>query len=87
MRKKKNSQPAIEMDIVVDGNPLQIVAKPYVAANDQPRFRVSYNGSPVHIFGEDNELHQLVALDSGSETIPAPIERAIGFELQRRMTA
>ena len=39
--RKKNRQPAIEMDIVVDGNPLQVVAKPYLAANDQPRFRVS----------------------------------------------
>lgn len=84
---KKNRQPAIEMDIVVDGNPLQVVAKPYIAANDQPRFRVSYNGSPVHIFGEDKSLHQLVALDSGSEMIPATIERAIGSALQRRMTA
>ena len=84
---KKNRQPAIEMDIVVDGNPLQVVAKPYLAANDQPRFRVSYNGSPVHIFGEDESLHQLVALDSASEIIPATIERAIGTALQRRMTA
>ena len=82
--RKKNRQPAIEMDIVVDGNPLQVVAKPYLAANDQPRFRVSYNGSPVHIFGEDDSLHQLVALDSGSEKIPATIERAIGTALQRR---
>jgi len=82
--RKKNRQPAIEMDIVVDGNPLQVVAKPYLAANDQPRFRVSYNGSPVHIFGEDNSLHQLVALDSGSEEIPATIERAIGTALQKR---
>ena len=85
--KKRNSQPAIEMDIVVDGNPLQVIAKPYLAANDQPRFRVSYNGSPVYIFGEDRSLHQLVAIDSGSEAIPAPIEQAIGFALQRKMTA
>lgn len=85
--KKRNRQPAIEMDIVVDGNPLLVIAKPYLAANDQPRFRVSYNGSPVHIFGEDESLHQLVALDSGSEEMPAVIERAIGSALQRKMTA
>ena len=83
--RKKNRQPAIEMDIVVDGNPLQVVAKPYLAANDQPRFRVSYNGSPVHIFGEDSSLHQLVALDSGSEEIPVAIEHAIGSALKRRI--
>lgn len=83
MRKTKR-QPAIEMDIVVDGNPLQVIAKPYTAANDQPRFRVSYNGSPVHIFGEDMQLHKLVALDSASETIPASIEQAIGYALQRK---
>ncbi|MBS1567315.1 MAG: hypothetical protein JST39_23230 [Bacteroidetes bacterium] len=85
--KKRNRQPAIEMDIVVEGNPLQVVAKPYYSANDEPRFRVSYNGSPVHIFGEDHSLHQLVALDSGTEQIPAVIERAIGNALHRRMTA
>ena len=84
---KKNRQPVIEMDIVVDGNPLQVIAKPYLAANDQPRFRVSYNGSPVHIFGEDKQLHQLIVLESGSEEIPAPIEQAIGSALQRKMTA
>ncbi|HEY4150064.1 MAG TPA: hypothetical protein VGM41_14090 [Chitinophagaceae bacterium] len=83
MRKTKR-QPAIELDIVVDGTPVQVIAKPYTAANDQPRFRVSYNGSPVHIFGEDSKLHKLVAIDSASETIPAPIEQAIGFALQRK---
>jgi len=81
---KKNRQPAIEMDIVVEGTPLQVIAKPYTAANDQPRFRVSYNGSPVHIFGEDRTQHKLVAIDSGSEPIPAIIEQAIGFALQKR---
>ena len=85
--KKRNRQPAIEMDIVVDGNPLKVVAKPYLAANEQPRFRVSYNGSPVHIFGEDRSLHRLVAIDSASEQIPATIERAIGSALERRRTA
>ena len=82
--KKKNRQQAIEMDIIVDGNPLKVVATPYVTGNEQIHFRVSYNGSPVHIFGEDNTQHKLVALDSGSETIPATIEQAIGDALQRK---
>jgi hypothetical protein len=86
--KKKTKFPAISFDITVDGAPIEIVAKPYLAANDKKRFRVSYNGSPIHIFGLNESAQKVELLDgAASDTIPVNIERAIESSLLHRIAA
>ncbi len=85
--KKKAKFSAINFEVTVDGAPVEVMAKPYMAANDKQRFRVSYNGSPIHIFGFDENAHKVVVLDSASETIPINIERAIANTLLHKIAA
>jgi hypothetical protein len=84
-RKVKNS-PTETFELNVDSVPVEVKATPYLF-NDETRFRVSYNGSPVYIFVWDSSLHRLTAISDGSETIPDNIEDAIAQKLQRRMAA
>ncbi len=85
--KKQTKFPAINFEINVDGTPVEVTAKPYLAANDQQRFRVSYNGSPVHIFGLDESSHEVKVLDSATAYIPHNIEAAISNTLLHKMAA
>ena len=85
--KKRNSQKAINFEVVVDGKPVEVVAKPYSAVHDLPRFRVSYNGGPVHIFGLDPQAGKIIALDSATAEIHPKIEHAIGGALAQKIAA
>ncbi|KIC90840.1 hypothetical protein [Flavihumibacter sp. ZG627] len=85
MRKQRTE--ALNFELVVDGTPIEIVAKPYIAANEQPRFRVSYDGSPVHIFGYEPEMGKVIVMDSASEEIHPKIEDAIGRMLLKTIAA
>lgn len=73
-------------EIVVNGKPVQVTATAY-EANDKTRYRVSYNGGPVHIFGWDVNENRLMVIDSASEKMPIPLESAIAEELQHKMAA
>lgn len=84
-RKVKNA-PTETFELNVDNKPVEVKATPYVL-NDETRFRVSYNGSPVYIFGWDSSLRRLIAISGGSENIPDHIEEAIAHQLQSRMAA
>ncbi|MES2649052.1 MAG: hypothetical protein V4717_19395 [Bacteroidota bacterium] len=85
--KKRTRIPAINFAVTVNGAPVEVVANPFVTANDKMRFRVSYNGSPIHIF-EWNEVSQTIeVIDSASETIPLHIEQVIGDTLLHRAAA
>ncbi len=79
MRKQRTE--ALNFELMVDGQPMEIIAKPYTAANQLPRFRVSYDGSPVHIFGYDPSLDRVIVLDSASAHIEPYLENAIGSAL------
>jgi hypothetical protein len=77
----------ISFEVNVEGKPIEVMAKPYLAANEQKRFRVSYNGSPIHIFGLDEKVNKLRLLDSAAQQIPPQIEHAIASTLLHKMAA
>lgn len=78
---------AICFEVVVKGNPIAVVAKPYKAANTLPRFRVSLNNGPVCIFGLDPDLNKVVVLDSGSQEINPHVAFVIGSALLNTIAA
>lgn len=79
--KKKVRFEELNFEVNVNGAPVEVLAKPYLAANDQKRFRVSYNGSPIHIFGLDENANKVRVLDSAAQEIPPQVERAIADTL------
>ena len=68
-------------EIVVDGVPYMIKARPY-EFNTETRFMVSYNGGDEYVFTWDSSLGRLAAIGDGSETIPDNVEEAIAEKLQ-----
>lgn len=85
--KRIEREPTLEFTIEVNGSVVNVKAKPYMA-NDKRRFRVSYNGSPVHVFGWDTATNSVKAIDSAAaDHIPTSIEYAIGEELNHRLAA
>lgn len=79
---KKNRQKTLEFDVIVNGSPVNVIATPYIAV-DKQRFRVSYNGGPVHIFGVDDNTHQVMYMDGAASAIAPEIKNAIADELQQ----
>lgn len=73
-------------EVNVNGNPVKVKATPF-EVNDMQRYRVSYNGSPVHIFGWDVRHQKLMVIDSASNSIPLPIESAIAEALLQKIAA
>ena len=87
MKRKKIRFETLNFEVNVDGAPVEVMAKPYVAANEKQRFRVSYNGSPIHIFGFDEAAHQIKVIDSAAQEIPPRIEQAIAKTLLYKIAA
>ncbi|KIC96307.1 hypothetical protein [Flavihumibacter solisilvae] len=85
--KRQQRIEALSFELNIEGKPLEVTAKPYMAANQQPRFRVSYNGSPVHIFGYNEDLKKVIVMDSASADIHPKIENAIGQALTHKLAA
>jgi hypothetical protein len=79
---KKNKQKTFEFDITVNGSPMNVIATPYIAV-DKQRFRVSYNGGPVHVFGVDDISHEVTYMDGAATAIAPEIRNAIEEELQQ----
>lgn len=77
--KKKNKTVAFEMS--VNDRNYHVRATPYNIATGETRFRVSYNNSPVHIFGWDNGLDRLAEVEEVSDLLPPVIEMAIAQKL------
>jgi hypothetical protein len=77
--KKKNQTVAFEMS--VNDRKYAVKATPYNIATGETRFRVSYNNSPVHIFGWDNGLERLAEVEEVSDILPPVIEMAIAENL------
>ncbi|PWT74865.1 MAG: hypothetical protein C5B59_10105 [Bacteroidetes bacterium] len=73
--------------VQVNGKPLTVVVTPCIVNNtNEKRFRVSYNGSPVHIFTcNENEKHVHAVKD---KLFSMPLqEEAIAKEIENRMFA
>ena len=72
-----------KFEIVLEGKPVAIKASRYQTHNNEIRFRVSINGSPVYIFAYDEELDKAVAIDQSSAiaAISPNIEDVIGARL------
>lgn len=68
--------------LVADETPYMVKATPFTV-NDETRFRVSFNGSPVHIFVWNNSLQQFRVIAEDSKTIPGKLETAISMELEK----
>jgi hypothetical protein len=68
-------------DLLVDSVPYMVKAKPF-RYNDEMRYRVSYNGSPEHVFTWDAEMSQLRAIDDEASLLPDNLEQAISDRLQ-----
>lgn len=79
---KKNRQKTFEFEISVNGSPVNLIATPYIAV-DKQRFRVSYNGGPVHIFGVDDATRQVMYMDGAATAIAPEIKNAVADELQQ----
>lgn len=84
---KKIKTKAINFEVVVNGQALEVVAKPYVAANDLPRFRVSVNGSPVQIFGLEPSINKVIVLEKGGAEHSPVIEKVVGETLLHAIAA
>ena len=68
-------------NLLVDSVPYIVKAIPF-RFNDEMRYRVSYNGSPEHVFTWDSSLGQLRAINDDSSTMPDNLELAISEKLQ-----
>ena len=71
-------------NLLVDSVPYMVKAVPF-RFNDEVRFRVSFNGSPEHVFTWDSSLGQLRAINDDSSTMPDDLELAISEKLQSKV--
>jgi len=70
-------------NILVDSVPYMVKATPFTF-NEEIRYKVSFNGSPEHVFTWDSSLGQLRAIDDDSSTLPDNLEEAISEKLQSK---
>ena len=70
-------------NILIDGVPYLVSAVPF-SFNGETRYRVSFNGSPEHVFTWDSSLGQLRAINDDSSTMPDNLEIAISEKLQSK---
>jgi hypothetical protein len=64
------------LELLVDGIPYEVKVTPY-EFNTEPRFKISYNGSPEYIFVYDTDLKRLTAIGDDAGVIPANLEESI----------
>lgn len=75
-------------DLEVSGKHLSVIATPYIVnSTNEKRFRVSYNGSPVHIFTWNEKEKRIHSIKDSVHPIPFQIEQAIARELENRQAA
>jgi len=70
-------------DVVLEGKLVAVKASKYQTHNNEIRFRVSINGSPVYIFAYDEESNMAVPIENSSSisAISPNIEEIIGSRL------
>ena len=86
MKRSRNKARTEIFDLMINGKPILVKATPYLVNGEETRFRVSFDGSPVHLFAWDDEEHRLRVVDK-DETIPATIEMAIARQLRNKIAA
>ena len=76
-------------ELAVDGKPVKVKATPYKMHTEELRYRVSINGSPVHIFAWDDRRNRLAIIDKAklADNIPDHVEETIGRQLHSRLAA
>ena len=76
-------------ELAIDGKPMKVIATPYKMHTDEMRFRVSVNGSPVHIFAWDENLNRLAVIDKArlAERMPDQVEEIVGRQVYSRLAA
>jgi hypothetical protein len=76
-------------ELAIDGRPVKVKATPYKIHTEEQRFRVSINGSPVMIFGWNDQLNRLAIIDKAkmADRIPDNVETMIGRHLYSRIAA
>ena len=76
-------------ELAIDGKPVRVKATPYKMHTEELRFRVSVNGSPVHIFAWDENLNRLAVIDKArlAERMPDQVEEVVGRQLYSRLAA
>ena len=76
-------------EVAIDGRPLKVKATPFKLHTEEQRFRVSINGSPVHIFAWDDQANRLAIIDKArlAESLPENVEAIIGRQLYSRLAA
>ncbi len=80
MTRKKIETLSFEMS--VNNRQYIVKATPFTTATGETRFRISYNDSPVHIFGWDENLDRVTEIEEVSDLLPPVIETAIAHELE-----
>jgi hypothetical protein len=86
MKRKQRTEP-FNFELILDGRTIEVTARPYMAANEQPRFRVSYDDGPVHIFGYDEQENSVQVMDSASGVIHPKVESAISDVLMQHVAS
>jgi hypothetical protein len=67
-------------ELLLAGVPYFVKAEPF-SFNNEPRFKVSYNGGDEHIFAWDSSISRLSAIDDDAISIPDDLEAAISSKL------
>jgi len=70
-------------NLLVDSVPYIVKATPF-RFNGEIRYKVSFNGSPEHVFTWDSSLGQLRAINDDASTLPVNLEEAISEKLQSK---
>ena len=84
--KTKNKKQRIEtlsFELPINGRSYFVHATPYKVPAGEIFYRISYNNSPVHVFGWDQGLDRFAETDSLADIIPPVIEIAIAGKLNQ----
>ena len=84
--RKKNMTATAHFDIIVNGSDLHVQATSFIH-NEETKFRVSYNGSPVHIFSYNPSVGSLQLVRDRKTVMTPAVEQAIIQTLMGRNAA
>lgn len=72
-----------KFEIISAGNVYQVRATEYINGSNELRYRVSYNDSPVSVFGWNEDLDRFAVMhDSRNPSTHPEIENAIARKLE-----
>jgi hypothetical protein len=76
-------------EMAIDGKQVKVAATPYRIPTEELRYRVSINGSPIHIFAWDDQRNRLDIVDKArlADSIPDHVIEMIGRQINSRIAA